>query len=496
MDKKKVIYIGLLFIIAVLVIVTSFSYAFFAHRDEQHGKLNIVAGKLNYKLEAIGLNANNQITLAAGEVKKLEIKLTSLNSVNSKYELFYETTNNQIKVGYSGSVATTGTINAKDSKIIIISLKNSTNTSAIITFIVEGGLVTNPLVRSKGLAIPASSTLCNYTTNQVFNFSYTGDSQAIDTDFCDGNYKVELWGAQGANTTGSNVSALGGRGAYTSGILNITGIQQFYVYVGSEGSATPAGELLSIPTGFNGGGASGGQACCSGGGRSFGTGGGATDIRLVNGSWNDFDSLKSRIMVAAGGGGSYSGLYSGSAVYANDGGAGGGLTGYAGTQSGANIDQYYCYGKGALQIEGGRITADCRSASSNYHNLLTGSFGTGGGTNNGANTGGGGGYYGGSRSGHIASAGGGSSYISGHNGCNAIAEYSTSSDIIHTGQANHYSGLVFTNTNMIDGSGHTWTTTDTGAKSNNLMPKPSGGTYTINNGHTGNGYARITYLGN
>ncbi|MFR6022531.1 MAG: glycine rich domain-containing protein [Clostridia bacterium] len=30
-------------------------------------------------------------------------------------------------------------------------------------------------------------------------------------------------------------------------------------------------------------------------------GGGATDIRLVSGEWNDFESLKSRIMVAGGG---------------------------------------------------------------------------------------------------------------------------------------------------------------------------------------------------
>ena len=36
------------------------------------------------------------------------------------------------------------------------------------------------------------------------------------------------------------------------------------------------------------------------------TGGGATDIRLASGNWNDFNSLKSRIMVAAGGGGNVS----------------------------------------------------------------------------------------------------------------------------------------------------------------------------------------------
>ena len=49
---------------------------------------------------------------------------------------------------------------------------------------------------------------------------------------------------------------------------------------------------------------------------------------------------------------------------------------------------------------------------------------------------------------------------------------------------------------MIDGLGHTWSNTDLGAKDNNLMPKPSGGYYAKGTGHTGNGYARITYIGN
>ena len=59
----------------------------------------------------------------------------------------------------------------------------------------------------------------------------------------------------------------------------------------------------------------------------------------------------------------------------------------------------------------------------------------------------------------------------------------------------HYSGLSFTDTNMIDGKGHTWTNEDVGIKSDNLMPNPNGGYYASGVGHSGNGYARITYLG-
>ena len=52
MDRKKIIYLGLLLIVTVIVSVTYFSYAFFTQKDEQHGKLNIVAGTLDYKIES------------------------------------------------------------------------------------------------------------------------------------------------------------------------------------------------------------------------------------------------------------------------------------------------------------------------------------------------------------------------------------------------------------------------------------------------------------
>jgi hypothetical protein len=98
-----------------------------------------------------------------------------------------------------------------------------------------------------------------------------------------------------------------------------------------------------------------------------------------------------------------------------------------------------------------------------------------------AASGGGGGYYGGGHGTHPGSSwpggGGGSSFISGYSGCNAIAASSTASNIVHTGQPNHYSGYVFTDMQMLDG--------------NTAMPSPTDGTET---GHTGNGYAKITYI--
>ena len=80
-----------------------------------------------------------------------------------------------------------------------------------------------------------------------------------------------------------------------------------------------------------------------------------------------------------------------------------------------------------------------------------------------------------------------SSFISGHNGCDAISETSVESNIIHTGQSVHYSGYKFVDTIMIDGRGYRWTTLP--STEANGMPSFSGDATML--GNTGTGYARI-----
>ena len=78
----------------------------------------------------------------------------------------------------------------------------------------------------------------------------------------------------------------------------------------------------------------------------------------------------------------------------------------------------------------------------------------------------------------ITSSAGGSSFISGYLGCNSITEASTENNIVHTGQANHYSGYVFKDGMMRSG--------------NEEMPNyASSGTMI---GNSGNGYARISLI--
>ena len=253
--------------------------------------------------------------------------------------------------------------------------------------------------------------------NQSQTFNYTGGAQTFTPTFSE-YYKIELWGAQGANDV---AGGRGGYGGYTSGTIYLTEGKPLYFYVGAQGGSNTTSKS------FNGGG--GGQFA----------GGGATDVRLVSGAWNDTTGLNSRIMVAGAGGG-------------NDtrdiGGAGGGLTG---GNSSTNT------GKGGTQTAGG--------AGTEY-----GGFGYGGG-NNTTNGGGGGGYYGGGNSTNSVDygGGGGSSFISGHIGCIAITSATNRAPKCSTGSsiecATHYSGMIFINTT------------------------------TTSNVKSGNGQAKIVYVG-
>lgn len=97
---------------------------------------------------------------------------------------------------------------------------------------------------------------------------------------------------------------------------------------------------------------------------------------------------------------------------------------------------------------------------------------------------------------HLSSGAGGSSFISGHNGCNAIDfDLSTSiSNIVHTGNAifsYNSKQYKFENTTMIDGNGYAWTTQKGELQA---MPNYDGGYYSSGVGNTGDGHARITFI--
>ena len=279
-----------------------------------------------------------------------------------------------------------------------------------------------------------------------------------------GSYKFECWGASGGADPNPSGTASPGRGGYCSGTATFIIGTQFYIYVGEQGKNTYRGTVQggtgNQPNagGWNGGGCGGnnvGSTIASGGG-------GATDIRLnahghANG-WGGLASLRSRIMVAGGGGGCSS------TNGANSGGAGGGLTGQSGLPSSA-------YSDASLENKGGGQTstgscafyvnnsnAQARAIIEDPNTLCPyGTFGYA--DQDGENVwfggGGGGGWYGGVQ-GWGRGGSGGSSFISGHSGCRAVNQSSsTSTATVHKSgtYAERYDNTYyFTSTSMTQGA--------------------------------------------
>lgn len=304
-----------------------------------------------------------------------------------------------------------------------------------------------------------------------YNYNYTNDYQTF-TAPATGIYKVQLWGAAGGSSLANGLTEQGsqGQGAYTSGYIKLNRNQKIYIYVGGRGTDGTAG--TNVNGGYNGGGSATWDGTDD---ESAGGGGGATDVRLTNGEWNDFNSLKSRIMVAAGGG-SYVWTVQSAAS------SGGGLQTdiYGKRLSFYQITEWLSY-----------LSDVPNTTQTTGYAFGIGQNGSGVGKNSDGSPGAGGGYYGGKVSlGTVSfdAAAGGSSFISGHNGCDAISETSTSSSIVHTGQDIHYSGYQFANTQMIDGEGYLWYTEKTTQTS---IPSYDG-TTTLS-GYN-DGYAKITII--
>ena len=317
------------------------------------------------------------------------------------------------------------------------------------------------------------------TVEKKWMFGYSGNYETFIVP-ANGYYNVQLWGAQGGSYNDGN--AAGGLGAYTSGKIYLEKGKILYIYVGSQGyNPTNLNQLTGA--GWNGGGNAIRSSYTSNNIGSEG-GGGATDIRLAStgtrSDWSSFGSLKSRIMVAAGG--------SGGARYENGytvGQPGGGLNGYEGTCDG-NVCDITNKRAGYGGTQTGPGFAELKKAET------IGEFGSAGDSvqiyYNG--TGAGGGYYGGGGSYATAGrtiSGTGSSYISGFDGCSSISSDSSETSIIHTGSKVHYSGYMFTETQMIDGAGYKWDE----AKAETLTKQPTHDNEGTQVGNSGDGFAII-----
>ena len=298
-----------------------------------------------------------------------------------------------------------------------------------------------------------------------------------------GKYRFLLWGAQGGDARYLGKTQLrdksGGRGAHVQGTLSIKTMTSLLFYIGGKGEDQSEIEPNAFGKGgYNGGGDGAPDPLDATYPESAAGGGGATDIRILHDS-HEIESLKSRIAVAAGGGGacstndnytacSISNDSDNSFLCLNDdvqfdykGGPGGILFGYT----------YNLLTFGGKQNEGSFGNG---SNGVSFDILKGGSIG-----------GGGGGYYGGECIKSIKGftqyyelgGAGGSSYISGYSGCDSVLGL-PKNQVKHSHSSFHYSGYSFSNIKTFSGL-------DEFKSPNDELEK----------GHTGSGAILLKYLG-
>ncbi|MBQ6726353.1 MAG: hypothetical protein IJQ89_07220, partial [Bacteroidales bacterium] len=275
----------------------------------------------------------------------------------------------------------------------------------------------------------------------VRNFAYTGTPQVYVVPDRTDSLKLEVWGAQGGQGGPRNT---GGKGGYSYGTLMPNAGDTINIYVGGagEGNSTTSWRQTLTIGGWNGGG-NGNQ--WNNGIRA--AGGGATDMRINS------NSLYARVIVAGGGGGMA--LNSGYPDMPYIGGYGGGLNG------GDGLVPPDVKGHGGTQTAGG-----ASQGTDQY--ISTATFGAAATINSHISgktmSGGGGGWYGG---GIGTAAGGGSGYV-----------------YTYTTYYNYPAGCLL-NSNYYLSNAQT-------IGGDTPFVSPNG---TVDTGHVGNGYARITRYG-
>jgi hypothetical protein len=282
-------YIMALVLLTLIVVVGSFSYALYTTSNEKKGALSIVTGNLNSLIESTAFNDSKQVVVAANTTTTFTIKLSNPNSIQAKFNLYYESsdaTNTTINYLSTGDAApgSEGIVLPKYndtgySKSINIKVTNKSTTTAItITF---GSDVT---LYNQTLTIPSGKSVLTLLQTpayeQIFDATNIGANGAInttDTDetFITGTnpnnyvwYSGKLWRAVAKNTSDNsvklvtqwdisavpyNASATAFSGSYMEQWLNDTGSDGFlgtlynytnYIKTDSSWNATQMQQLL------------------------------------------------------------------------------------------------------------------------------------------------------------------------------------------------------------------------------------------------------------
>lgn len=318
----------------------------------------------------------------------------------------------------------------------------------------EGIDTTNKIIITKNIDNTLDYIYVNPNNIIEYTFNYTGGEQTF-TIPQDGLYQIETWGAQGGDSTNNHN---GGYGGYSTGIIKFNDIKKIYINIGGKGG-TCSNDNCTAYGGYNGGGNSMNRD------KTVGAGGGATHIALKSGLLSALSSnedIPKILIISGAGGGSY--YYSGN--YNGKGGNAGGYKGSPGYMkcSGCGDIESEHYASGGTNVGIGEIGKNL------------GQFGKGADSTSVQDIGGGAGLYGGNSD--SFNGGGGSSYIG---------------NILLTGKSMYCYGCEESD----EPSTFTVSTTGTSSLKDTINCPDGYNEKPVSKcAKAGNGYAKITYLGN
>ncbi len=428
------------FVIFVIIFLATVGYAAANTVLDITGIINVAENIEDFKIEITNLKINNSDSKTL--ISKDKQSFTFTGSGNDTLE--YTVTNHSYQ--YDANIVLTCSPSDNITVEQISNLPAQSKNSKVITS-TSTSEITCTINVEKISRTDYAEDMCKYVEGTVWTFDYTGAEQEFTTP-CDGNYKIEAWGAQGGNY---NSSYYGGYGAYAFGDISINADQKVFINVGGTGTMASYQANVIVKGGYNGGGDASYNWTSSAVPAQINiSGGGSTHLALKSGLLSTLSTHLSSILLVSSGGGGAQALDLGSNQYVYcSGGNGGGIKG---SRSICSVNIPYdvsTYEDASQTTPGSSIYAGHED---------NGEFGKGGM----GYSGGGSGLYGGT--GNYRATGGGSSYIG---------------------------NLLLTNKSM-----YCYNCAQSSEESTKTISTTcTSSTPTANCAKQGNGYAKITYLG-
>ena len=164
--KKKKIYVFLVIFFVVCIALFNFSYSYYKELKENRDAIFLEVLDFAYTITSPAL-VDNQITIESRSTVSLSLQVSSENTTDSKYELYYQVLGSLTSTELSNIIVEcnenvtsdypTGSILSSDTKVITVEIVNNNDFSITVSFDCQGGFINQDLVLEQGNSIPVVS---------------------------------------------------------------------------------------------------------------------------------------------------------------------------------------------------------------------------------------------------------------------------------------------------------------------------------------------------